>query len=153
MRNIAVFFAFVVSAISCSNNTTVTLSSSNDSLVINEDSIESFNTFIEKFHNDSVFAQTRIEKETIGASTDDYEYDTLGNPQNTDRIWTKVQMMSELKMINGLLSDSKYKVKYEHKEDKMLENVFLPESGFNLFLYFTVKENKWFLTEYYYNNL
>ena len=56
-------------------------------------------------------------------------------------------------MINELLTDKKYKVKYEANKDEMVETIFLPESGFILNLYFRMKEKKWFLTEYYYNNL
>ena len=153
MKKISIFLVFIVSVISCSHNSAVTLRNDNDTLAVKEDSIESFQTFIKVFHDDSILAHARIEKETVGSNTDDYEYDTLGNPHNTERIWTKEQMMTELRMINELLTDKKYKVKYEANKDEMVETIFLPESGFILHLYFRMKEKKWFLTEYYYNNL
>ena len=63
---------------------------------------EAFSTFIEKFHNDSVFSLSRIREETYGTNTDDYTRDTLDNVgdteylDNTERIWTKEELKEEL---------------------------------------------------------
>lgn len=126
-------------------------SKADSALIMNEN--EDFYAFIEEFHKDSIFALSRMEDKIYGGNTDDYEYDTLGNVHNTERIWTKNELGEHLCLAKELRHNKKkYKTDYYLNSDSARERIYLPESGFMLIFIFRQTEHKWNLKEYYYNN-
>ena len=145
-------FFLICVCFSCTNNPTVSKKDSKSDVVEEK---EVFSTFIEKFHNDSVFALSRIREETSGTNTDDYTRDTLENAgdteylDNTERIWTKEELKEELSFFNTLRKDKKkYAIKFNQKDDCVEEILYIPESGFSLHIVFQLSGNKWFVKQY-----
>ena len=154
-RSFYYLFFFICVCFSCTNNqiTSKKDSKSSKSDVVEEK--EAFSVFIEKFHNDSVFALSRIREETSGTNTDDYTRDTLENVgdteylDNTERIWTKEELKEELSFFNTLRKDKKkYATKFINKDDCVEEILYIPETGFSLHIVFQLSGNKWFVNQY-----
>ena len=158
-KNYSLFF-FICVCFSCTNTPTVSKKDSNNSKYDVVEEKETFSTFIEKFHNDSVFSLSRIREETSGTNTDDYTRDTLDNVgdteylDNTERIWTKEELKEELSFFNTLRKDKKkYATKFINKNDCVEEILYIPETGFSLHIVFQLCGNKWFVKQYDVMNL
>ena len=140
---------------SCTNNQNVSQNKADDLNSGIAEEKESFSTFIEKFHTDSIFALSRIKGEIKGTNTDDYTRDSIDNSDeteylgNTERIWNKDELKDELYVFNTLRKDKKkYTTKFINKDDCVEEILYIPETGFSLHILFQLNGNKWFVKQY-----
>lgn len=146
---------FACFSFSCSNNKIVNQKDSNNSKSNVVEEKEAFSAFIEKFHNDSIFALSRIDGEILGSNTDEYTRDSLDDLDdtqyldNTERIWTKEELKEELYVFNTLRKDKeKYSIKFIKKDDWVEEILYIQETGFSLHIVFQLRGDKWFVKQY-----
>ena len=95
---------------------------------------ENFDTFYDKFHNDSLFQISRL------------KFPLKGGPDRGDinEAWTK-ENWHILKTEIYDVDTTKYKVFYEKKEKSFKEKVWIENSGFSFEYNFELIDNKWFL--------
>lgn len=159
MKRISFYFLSIIVyfCIACSGNQTKDTAKTSSLEELSE--AEAFSSFVERFHSDSVFAFSRISEEVIGTNTDEWVRDTLSNDTidyvyNTDKVWTKDELRDELYLFKELRKDKKqYVTKYEKKDDSVNEVLYIPDSGFFLLIVFRLVDNKWYMKEYYVNNM
>jgi hypothetical protein len=111
------------------------------------DSIENFDNFIYKFYSDSVFKRTRLILPLKGKLTTMAEngMDTKTND------WTNIKMKS-IGSYDEAVKESKdlnLTHEFEKKDKIIIEKIFAEKSGFSVERVFELRNNKWYLTEYY----
>ena len=146
---------FCLFSFSCSNNKAVNQKDSDNSGSDVAEKKEAFSVFVEKIHNDSIFALSRIEGEIPGTNTDDYTIDSIdiiGGTEylgNTERIWTKEELKDELHEFNLLREDKeKYSTKFVKTDDCVEEILYIQDAGFSLHIVFQLRGDKWFVKQY-----
>lgn len=106
--------------------------------------VENFEDFLIKFRNDSVFCSERILYPLKGYNSDDSE-----DSNTVEYEWSK-------KMINYYLSikysENDYVIKIEKSKDLIKETTILEGSGFKIICEYILKENRWYLNYYFYQN-
>ena len=106
---------------------------------------ENFMQFIEHFHNDSLFAMSRLCDTIIGINTDTHEFDSILDDFVMDTIWCKDSIpnyypfLNEFKKTDGVITE------YDSTGFPMQEYIYMPESSCYIKLRFVRKEHKWFL--------
>jgi hypothetical protein len=108
--------------------------------------IEKFDDFYNKFKSDSAFRNERILFPLKGYNSDDAE-ETLGS---------KVEYTWEKKMLSYCLSmkhqGEEYKTKIEKTDNLVKETIYIEGSGYKIISNYILKENKWYLDYYFYQN-
>jgi|ERR1035437_13064 hypothetical protein len=101
---------------------------------ISKSSMEDFDSFYDKFHNDSLFQISRL------------KFPLEGGPDRGDinEEWTK-ENWHILKTKIYDVDTTKYKVFYEKREKSFTEKVWIEDSGFSFEYHFGLINNKWFL--------
>lgn len=97
-------------------------------------SVENFESFYDKFHNDSLFQLSRL------------NFPLKGGPVggDTNEEWTK----GNWRMLRTKIYDvetTQYKVSYEKQYNSFTEKVWLEDSGFSFEYKYELIGNKWFL--------
>ena len=150
---IYLIFAFIICE-SCSNSKTQEVASLNDTISnqkLNEK--EDFSLFIEKFHEDSLFALTRMADKIPGSNSDVIELDSMGNMHNLEYTWSNSEIRKELYWCKYQRKNKEFRVKYQIKENSAEECIYLPNSSLRMNLTFENKQNKWYLVEYDYYDM
>ena len=118
----------------------------NDSIDNKLNQTENFDDFISKFYSDTVFMRTRLILPLKGKLT------TLvdGMEQKTQD-WTDIKMryIGSFDEVVKEAKDMDLKHKFEKYLNKIIERIFVENSGFSVERVFELKNNKWFMTEYY----
>ncbi len=101
---------------------------------ISKSSIESFDSFYDRFHKDSIFQISRL------------RFPLGGGPDRGDvnEEWTK-ENWSMLKTKIYDVDTSQYKVYFKKLKKSFTEKVWIVNSGFKLEYRFELIDNKWFL--------
>ena len=97
-------------------------------------STEDFDTFYDKFHNDSAFQMSRIQFPLEGKSV---------SPSGTTQ-WTRDNWnLIKTKIYN--VDTSQYNVNYNKTEDTFTQKVWLEDAGFKWKCRFELIDKKWYL--------
>ena len=153
MKKITYLF-FLIVCIACSNSNTHSVSQINDSIIqTSKEEKEDFYTFIEKFHEDSLFAFTRLADRISGSNSDVFEYDSIGNVYNDEYLWSNSEIQKELFFCKYQRKDKEFRTKYKIDGNYAEECIYIPNSSLQIFLKFQNKEDKWILVEYIYYDI
>jgi len=148
-KNICLFSLFILlfTWIGCGNNTA---NSKNGVVVENiTDSIkgkdECFIGFLKRFHNDSVFAMSRLCDTILGINTDTHEFDSIKDDFVMDTIWCVDSIPNYYSFLNKFKNTDDVVVEYDSTTIPVQEYMYIPESSCFIKLRFTSKNHKWFL--------
>lgn len=137
MKNLTVLATIILlTLISCNKSRT------QEKRNISNSYIENFDSFYDRFHNDSLFQISRLKFPLKGG-----RFEEEGEEKWTKKNW------SMLKMKIYDVDTTQYKVSYEKHEKNFNEKVWLEDSGFSFEYNFELINNKWFLVSAFeYNN-
>jgi hypothetical protein len=113
-----------------------------------QNSTENFDVFIKKFKNDTIFRKSRILYPLKGYNSDDIEESLVTNK--------KINYEWKTKMLNYYLDknypENQYKTEIEKSQDQVKETILIEGSGFKIISKYILKEKKWYLNYYFYQN-
>lgn len=114
---------------------------------------EDFNSFISKFHLDTLFQAQRIEREVIGYNSDAEDLSVANGADSLmNYSWKKNDLVYYLLFTNKAVKDSVYTVLYEiESETNATEKIFIPQSSSFYILSFTKRNGLWYLSEFIVN--
>lgn len=151
---IYLIFVIIIICESCSNSKTQEITTLSDTIPTQKlDEKEDFSLFIEKFHEDSLFALTRMNDKIPGSNSDVIELDSMGNMHNLEYIWSNSEMRKQLFWCKYQRKNKEFRVKYKIKDNSAEECIYLPNSSLRMDLIFENKQNKWYLVEYDYYDM
>jgi hypothetical protein len=125
-------FVAVLTLLSCENK---------NSTDTTKDTVESFESFNIKFHNDSLFQISRIRFPLEGKQVDAFE----------ERDWTLKNWVMLKVPVTDKVDTTEYKHTLKKTGAKVEELYWVDESGFSVERHFELEDSKWYLT--YFNDV
>ena len=154
MKKIIYLILSIIICWSCSNNKTQEVTTLSDTIPTQKlDKKEDFSLFIEKFHEDSLFALTRMNDKIPGSNSDIIELDSMGNMHNLEYTWSNSEIRQQLYWCKYQRKNKEFRVKYKINDNNAEECIYLPNSSLRMTLTFENKKNKWYLVEYDYYDM
>ena len=115
---------------------------------VSHQDIENFDSFYQKFHEDSAFQISRILFPIKGVKFDVMNYNPLDSNKIVEFIWTK-----ENWDIHKKITDSTIKIETVKTDTVVKQHIYIENSGFQVERDFKLMSNKWYLFYYSYRNI
>ncbi len=140
---ICVFLCSVLCFVGCVNRSGNNTDNTNDSVVCAQ--VESFGEFVDRFHNDSLFAMSRLCDSIGGINTDTHVYDSIADDFVMDTLWCKDSIPMYYPFLRDFRMSKDVVVEYDSVNIPAQEYIYIPESSCYVKLRFVRKDGKWFM--------
>lgn len=140
------FFCSVLLLIGCGNRSDKDNNETdniNDSVTIVSE--EFFRNFVDRFHNDSLFAMSRLNDSIGGINTDSHTYDSIMDDFVMDTLWCKDSIPLYYPFLRDFRLSKNVVIEYDSVHVPAQEYIYIPESSCYVKLRFVKKDGKWFL--------